>query len=155
MLPHLRCQSRMLHRVTQMASHLSNGQTNGVHTGTSIRDLPKSSTFTSRLPADQDFPTPTSSHKTPRNEIGPKLVRNALFTYVRPETNEDPKLLGTSKRALKDLGISEDDVKTQDFLDTVSGNKILTWDEQNILETEVQKDSLMRELGPFQLFALG
>ena len=132
MLARHRNSTRMISRLAQMSSHVTNGQSNGIHTqtGHSIRDIPKSSTFTSRLPTDPDFPTPSSSHKTPRNEIGPKLVKNALYTYVRPETNDSPELLAVSPAALRDLGIRQGDEDTQDFRDTVSGNKILTWDEE-------------------------
>ncbi|KAL9059118.1 MAG: hypothetical protein Q9162_001336 [Coniocarpon cinnabarinum] len=114
-----------------MSSHLTSpAHTNGIHTtGLPLRDLPKSSTLTSNLPADPDFPTPISSHKTPRKEIGPKLVKNALYTYVRPDTHEQTELLSVSPRALRDLGIRQGDEKTQEFRDTVSGNRITTWDE--------------------------
>ena len=120
-------------RIQKMASHLTNGHSNGLHTqsaGSTLRDLPKSSTLTSKLPTDPDFPTPSASHKTPRQQIGPKLVKNALFTYVRPETVPEPELLSVSPAALKDLGIRPGEDETQEFLDTVSGNKILTWDDE-------------------------
>jgi uncharacterized protein YdiU (UPF0061 family) len=57
-------------------------------------------------------------------------VKESLFTYVRPEPCGDPEVLGVSSRALQDLGIDPKEVETQEFLDTVSGNKILTWDEE-------------------------
>lgn len=125
--------SRLTYRLQQMAPHLSNGAPNGIHSssstnGTTLRDLPKSSIFTSQLPPDPDFPTPTSSHQTPRHALGPKLVKNALYTYIRPESVQDPELLSTSARALSDLGLKPGEETTQEFLDTVSGNNIITWD---------------------------
>ncbi|KAK6824657.1 hypothetical protein PG987_012151 [Apiospora arundinis] len=78
----------------------------------SINDIPKTWTFTSKLPADSIFPTPADSHKTPREQIGPRQVRDALFTWVRPQPVETPELLAV----------------TDDFVNTVAGNKIQGWD---------------------------
>lgn len=98
----------------------------------SINDIPKSWTFTSKLPADSLFPTPADSHKTPRHEIGPRQVRDALFTWVRPQTVESPELLAVSPAAMRDLGIKEGDEKTDDFVNTVAGNKLQGWDEEKL-----------------------
>lgn len=116
-------------RIAQMAAHLSNGHANGTsHPGTTLADLPKSWTFTSSLPADSKFPTPAESHKTPRDEIRPRQVKEALFTWVRPEESKEPELLGVSPTALKDLGIEEGEEKTEEFKETVAGNRLLGWD---------------------------
>jgi uncharacterized protein YdiU (UPF0061 family) len=56
------------------------------------------------------------------------MVKDALFTYVRPEETEDPELLGVSSRAFKSIGLSEDEASNPDFKAIVAGNKIL-WDE--------------------------
>src|SRR5690554_1963522 len=53
--------------------------------GTTLADLPKSWTFTSKLPNDPVYPTPADSHNTPRHMIRPRQVRGALYTWVRPE----------------------------------------------------------------------
>lgn len=110
-------------RVAQMAGHLS---TNSKQF--SIRDLPKSNNFTQKLPADAQYPTPTASHNEDRLKLGPRLVKNAAFTYVRPESFEKTELVGVSKTALKDLGIDPESVQDEDFKDTVSGKKIVTID---------------------------
>lgn len=117
-------------RLSQMAAHISNGKSsNGTsYRGTTLADLPKSWTFTSSLPPDQGFPTPAASHKTPREDIEPRQVKGALFTWVRPEETRDPELLGVSPAALKDLGILEEEAKTEDFRQTVAGNKLHGWD---------------------------
>ena len=117
-------------RLAQMAAHLSNGKaTNGTsYAGTSLADLPKSWTFTSSLPPDPKFPTPAVSHKTPRDEITPRMVKGALFTWVRPEEAKEPQLLSVSPAALRDLGISEEETKADEFKQTVAGNKLLGWD---------------------------
>ena len=119
-------------RLAQMATHLSNGNAmNGTtYAGSSLADLPKSWTFTSSLPPDPKFPTPAVSHKTPREDITPRLVKGALFTWVRPEEVKEPELLSVSPAALKDLGILEEETKTEEFKQTVAGNRLLGWNEE-------------------------
>lgn len=97
--------------------------------GASINDIPKSWTFTSKLPADSKYPTPADSHKTPRGEIGPRTVRDALFTWVRPQPVEEPELLAVSPAGMRDLGIRPGEDQSADFVATVAGNKIQGWDE--------------------------
>jgi len=94
-------------RLAQMAAHFThNNASNGSSwPGASLADLPKSWNFTSSLPPDEKFPTPAASHKTPRQGIEPRVVKGALFTWVRPETAQDPELLCVSPVALRDLGI--------------------------------------------------
>jgi uncharacterized protein YdiU (UPF0061 family) len=119
-------------RLAQMTAHISNGKaTNGSsYHGTSLADLPKSWTFTSSFPADEKFPTPAVSHKTPRGDIEPRMVKGALFTWVRPEEAKEPELLSVSPEALKDLGISEEETKTEEFRQTVAGNRLVGWNEE-------------------------
>jgi uncharacterized protein YdiU (UPF0061 family) len=119
-------------RLAQMAAHLSNGNATNVSSlgRTSLANLPKSWTFTSSLPPDPKFPTPAASHKTPREDITPQLVKGALFTWVRPEESKEPELLSVSPAALKDLGILEEETKTEEFKQTVAGNRLLGWNEE-------------------------
>ena len=117
-------------RFAQMISHLSNGISDGVCNGipgVSLQDLPKSSTFTANLPTDPAFKTPSDSHKAPREELGPRMVRGALYTYVRPEETQDPELLSVSRNAMNDIGLKEGEECSKDFKDMVAGNKIF-WD---------------------------
>lgn len=58
------------------------------------------------------------------------MVKGALFTWVRPEESKEPELLSVSPAALKDLGISEEETKTEEFLQTVAGNKLWGWNEE-------------------------
>jgi len=112
-----------------MASHLSTStSTNGASKQFSIRDLPKSNNFTQKLPADQQYPTPEASHNEDRRKLGPRLVKNAAFTYVRPEIFEKTELVGVSQTALKDLAIDPALTKDEDFKDAVAGRKIITID---------------------------
>ena len=98
--------------------------------GTSLADLPKSWNFTSSLPPDPLFPTPAASHQTPRADIGPRLVKGALFTWVRPTEAKDPELLSVSSAAMKALGIREGEEKGEEFKQLVAGNRLLSWDEE-------------------------
>lgn len=110
-----------------MASHLSTS-TNGASKQFNIRDLPKSNNFTQKLPTDSQYPTPQASHNEDRRKLGPRLVKNAAFTYVRPEIFEKTELVGVSQTALKDLAIDPASTKDEDFKDTVAGRKIITID---------------------------
>jgi hypothetical protein len=104
-----------------------NGHMNG-HTswsGVSLAELAKSHTFTTHLPLDPTIPTPQASKEaTPQRLRTSRQVREALFTWVAPEHNENPQLLATSWKAMRDLGLNEEETETDDFLALMSGNKI-------------------------------
>jgi serine/tyrosine/threonine adenylyltransferase len=126
-----------------MASH-ANGQSNGhanghanstrnhsinnINTHT-LANIPKSHVFTSKLPTDAQFPTPLDSHQAPRQKLGPRMVRNALFTYVRPEAAEEPELLAVSPAALRDIGLAESEATSEELKQVVAGNKFY-WDQE-------------------------
>ncbi|PYH41169.1 YdiU domain protein [Aspergillus saccharolyticus JOP 1030-1] len=110
-------------RFFHMASSLRNNSK-----GVSLHDIPKSSVFTSKLPADPAFETPEKSHRASRETLGPRLVRGALYTFVRPEPAEDYEILGVSPKALDDLGIARGEENTPQFRALVSGNDF-PWDE--------------------------
>ena len=81
--------------------------TNGVHSGAfegiSLAELPKSNVFTTNLPADEKFASPADSYKASRKELGPRMVKGALYTFVRPEEKEHAELYGVSPRAMSDI----------------------------------------------------
>jgi len=106
---------------------MTNGATNGNFSGVSLKDLPKSNNFTTHLPADSKFPTPSDSHNASREKLGPRQVKGALYTFVRPEMSKSPELLGVSARAMKDIGLKEGEQDTEEFKDVVSGNKLISW----------------------------
>ncbi|CAO2648678.1 Nn.00g079450.m01.CDS01 [Neocucurbitaria sp. VM-36] len=95
-----------------------------------LQSLPKSNVFTRNLPADASFPTPKDSHNAPRQTLGPRMVKEALYTYVRPDAQGEAELLAVSQRALQDIGLKEEEVETEEFKDVVAGRKISTWDEE-------------------------
>ena len=93
--------------------------------GVSLSELPKSHIFTTHLPPDPVIPTPEASKEaSPQQLRVSRPVKSALFTWVAPEKNENPQLLATSWKAVKDLGLNAEEVKTEDFLNLMSGNKI-------------------------------
>lgn len=100
--------------------------------GHTLANLPKSWRLTSLLPPDPTFPTPADSHKTPRDQIRPRQVRDGLFTWVRPETQKDPELLAVSPAALRDLNIKPAESTTEDFRQFAVGNTLLGWDEEKL-----------------------
>lgn len=116
-------------RLGQMAFHLSSSSSSSSAPGASLADLPKSNVFTSKLPPDPAFETPESSHKAPRETLGPRMVRGSLFTYVRPEPVDEPELLSVSPRAMKDLGLKPGEEQTPQFKALVAGNEIW-WNEE-------------------------
>ena len=120
-------------RLAQMTAHLtsaaSTGVGNGTHSGVSLQELPKTHTFTENLPPDPEFKSPSDSHRAPRGDLGPRMVKGALFTYVRPEETESPELLGISKTALHDIGLEDGVEDTEEFKSMVAGNKFY-WDVQ-------------------------
>ncbi|KAI9730562.1 MAG: hypothetical protein M1834_005803 [Cirrosporium novae-zelandiae] len=94
-----------------------------------VDSLPKVSTFTDNLPADPQFPTPQDSHRAPRQAFHPRIVKEALFTYIRPDESqaEEYEVISVSKMAMRDLGLKEGEEKTKEFGDMVAGQKIF-WD---------------------------
>ncbi|EHY55309.1 Protein adenylyltransferase SelO, mitochondrial [Exophiala dermatitidis] len=122
-------------RLAQMSSQVADGASNGNHSngqsdgGYTLADIPKSNNFTSHLPPDPQFPTPIDSHRAPRQKLGPRMVRGALYTYVRPEPTEDPELLAVSNAALRDIGLAESEASSEELKQVVSGNKFY-WDEE-------------------------
>ncbi|KAK3066112.1 hypothetical protein LTR53_017668 [Teratosphaeriaceae sp. CCFEE 6253] len=105
-----------------MANHLSTTS----NATCSIRDLPKSNTFTRNLPPDPQYPTPAASHREDRAKLGPRLVKEAAYTFVRPDGFPNSELVGVSQAALRDLAIDPATVDTEDFKATVAGTKIIT-----------------------------
>lgn len=114
-------------KATAAPGHREDGFSSSGHT---LDSLPKSWRLTSLLPPDPVFPTPADSHRTPRDQITPRLVRGGLFTWVRPERQDDPELIAISPSALRDLGLHADEPATDRFRQWAAGNVLLGWDEE-------------------------
>jgi len=70
-------------------------------------------TFIEKLPAD------------PVLDNSRRQVKSACFSYVRPKQTADPKLIHVSDDMLKNLGLTEADSKSTDFLNVFSGNTVM------------------------------
>lgn len=125
--PQIPCK-RLVQMSTQLSNGAANGSSNSAPHGVSLHDLPKSNVFTQNLPPDPKFKTPSESAKTPRADIGPRMVKGALYTYVGPEATEHPELLGVSRSAMRDIGLKEGEENSEEFKQMAAGNKIY-WDE--------------------------
>ena len=143
---------RIMTSLSKQSSHLSplsrnceNGEANTYRK--SLTDIPKSSTFTSKLPPDPAFPTPISSHKAERARLGPRPVKGALYTYVRPIVPEEAELLAVSDAALCDIGLQSGVVDTEIFRDAVSGRRIITWEEKDDGNASDQRNTEANENG--------
>jgi uncharacterized protein YdiU (UPF0061 family) len=54
-----------------------------------------------------------------------RQVTQAFFSYVTPKKTSNPELLHVSPEMLKNLGLSQTDAQSDDFLKVFTGNKIL------------------------------
>lgn len=91
--------------------------------GYTLEELPKSQTFTAKLPADPLIPTPDASRKAnPHLLRQSRPVKQACFTYVAPEKCEDFELLAVSPAFMQKLGLKRGEENTDEFRGLVSGN---------------------------------
>ena len=70
-------------------------------------------TFTEELPADKNL------------ENTRRQVTEACFSYVNPQKTSHPKLIHISKEMMKEIGISEEESTSKEFLNIVTGNEII------------------------------
>lgn len=75
--------------------------------------IPIQNKFTNELPADKDD----------SNEV--RKVFDACFSYVDPTPTSNPKLIHASKEVVKMIGLKENDISSEEFLNVFTGNKIL------------------------------
>lgn len=74
--------------------------------------LPINDTFNKQLPFDKD------------NSNIPRQVIHSCYTYVKPRVPSHPKLIHVSDDLANTLGFSKEDIKSNDFLDMVSGRSV-------------------------------
>ncbi|TYA69913.1 protein adenylyltransferase SelO [Seonamhaeicola marinus] len=70
-------------------------------------------TFNKELPSD------------PILENSRRQVFEACFSYVSPKETSKPELLHVSPEMIENLGLSQNDAKTEEFLKVFTGNKVL------------------------------
>lgn len=78
-----------------------------------MKNLKINNRFTAELPADPDL----------TNEI--RQVKNTLFSYVNPTKSSNPELIHASEEVAELVGISKDEIQSEEFLNTFSGKDIL------------------------------
>ncbi|KZF20657.1 UPF0061-domain-containing protein [Xylona heveae TC161] len=117
-------------RLTQMAAYFCAGgmPSQNAAAALPIDNLPKSHVFTDKLPPDPAFPGPSDSHKAPRETLGPRLVKGALYTYVRPESQYESELLAVSSAAMRDIGLKDSEEQSERFKAAMAGN-VIFWNE--------------------------
>ena len=71
-------------------------------------------TFTSELPSDSN------------SENYTRQVDHACYSFVKPITTKTPQLIHVNSTIAKEIGFSENDIKTSSFLKLVTGNLIYT-----------------------------
>ena len=72
--------------------------------------------------ADPNTPTPQAADANPRPKPG--LVKNAAFTWIKPEETPDYELLAVSPAAFDSIGLKRGEEKEEGFGRLVSGNRI-------------------------------
>ena len=70
-------------------------------------------TFSKELPADKNL------------ENSRRQVLDACFSFVKPKKPSNPKLIHVSDEMLSNLGLTEEDSKTEEFLQIFTGNSVL------------------------------
>jgi len=78
-----------------------------------MKNLKINNRFTAELPADPDL----------TNEI--RQVKNTLFSYVNPTKPSHPELIHASEEVAELVGISKDEIQSEEFLNAFSGKDIL------------------------------
>jgi len=69
--------------------------------------------FNKQLPAD-----PNTTNST-------RQVEKACFSFVAPQKTAKPELIHASAEMLEELGLSEEDAKSEAFLNVITGNELL------------------------------
>ena len=71
-------------------------------------------TFSSKLPAD------------PIVENVRRQVQKSCFSFVSPIKTADPKILHVSSEMLEEVGLTQDDAESNEFLQVFTGNEVLS-----------------------------
>ena len=78
-----------------------------------MKNLKIKNRFTAELPADPDL----------TNEI--RQVKNTVFSYVNPTKTSNPKLIHASEEVAELVGISKEEIHSEEFVNVFSGKDIL------------------------------
>ncbi|MDQ6472924.1 YdiU family protein [Flavobacterium sp. LHD-80] len=78
-----------------------------------MKNLKINNRFTAELPAD------------PETTKEVRQVKNTLFSYVNPTIPSNPKLIHASEEVASLIGISKEEIQSEEFLNVFSGKEIL------------------------------
>ncbi|KAK6509530.1 hypothetical protein TWF481_004270 [Arthrobotrys musiformis] len=119
----LRSLPRLLLLSRNFSSLMSVNYSNMEAPGVTLDELPKSHVFTDKLPPDPNTPTPQIADSLPARPK-PGLVKNAAFTWIKPEESAEFELLAVSPAAFDSIGLKRGQEKEDSFGRLVSGNKV-------------------------------
>jgi len=63
--------------------------------------------------------------KDPHGHSSPRQVNESCFSIVMPKKTKNPELLHVSLEMLKEIGLSEEEAKSKEFLNVFTGNDVL------------------------------
>lgn len=87
-----------------------------------LADIPKTQSFTRRLPPDSKIPDTETAFKNEKDVIRtPRILHDGSFSYSLPEPRKEYVFLTASDHALRDLGIDPSETTNPDFHRVVSG----------------------------------
>ena len=69
--------------------------------------------FTDQLPGD------------PNRENSRRQVLEAVYSFVKPIKTSNPSLIHVSKEMQNELGFTDEDIQSREFLDSMTGNSLL------------------------------
>nr|WP_294787905.1 YdiU family protein [uncultured Flavobacterium sp.] len=78
-----------------------------------MKNLKINNRFTAELPADPDL----------TNEV--RQVKNVLFSFVNPTIPSEPKLIHAYEEVASLIGISKEEIQSEEFVNVFSGKEIL------------------------------
>ena len=78
-----------------------------------MKNLKINNRFTAELPADPEL----------TNEV--RQVKNTVFSYVNPSKPSNPTLIHASEEVAALVGISKEEIQSEEFLNVFSGKDIL------------------------------
>uniref|UniRef100_A0A060T6N1 Selenoprotein O n=1 Tax=Blastobotrys adeninivorans TaxID=409370 RepID=A0A060T6N1_BLAAD len=99
---------------------------------TTLRNLPKSASFTRWLTPDSRVPSIEEAKKVPEETVRRARPVDGSFTWMRPEKRKEVQLAAVSEPAMRDLGLDPEESKTQEFLNVFSGQEVIEDEQKGI-----------------------
>lgn len=97
-----------------------------------LKNIPKSATFTQFLPPDERVPTILDAKNAPIQLMRVARMVNGCFTWTKPEIREQGKLIAISEPAMQEMGLRREEAETELFEQTFVGEYIFEDESNNI-----------------------